>query len=78
MVGLTAVFAGMVLALQIYTGFARFSPKGAIDDVVVLSIPRKLGPGAGRANGGRAFRSSDGGRDRYHARDRADRRPDHT
>ena len=27
-VGLTAVFAGMVLALQSYTGFSRFSAKG--------------------------------------------------
>jgi len=43
-VGLTAVFAGMVLALQSYTGFARFSAEGAIANVVVLSITRELGP----------------------------------
>lgn len=43
-VGLTAVFAGMVLALQSYTGFARFSAEGAIASVVVLSITRELGP----------------------------------
>lgn len=42
-VGLTAVFAGMVLALQSYTGFARFSAEGAIANVVVLSITRELG-----------------------------------
>ena len=43
-VGLTALFAGMVLALQSYTGFARFSAEGAIANVVVLSITRELGP----------------------------------
>ena len=43
-VGLTAMFAGMVLALQSYTGFARFSAEGAIANVVVLSITRELGP----------------------------------
>ena len=43
-VGLTALFAGMVLALQRYTGFARFSAEGAIANVVVLSITRELGP----------------------------------
>ena len=43
-VGLTAVFAGMVLALQSYTGFARLSAEGAIANVVVLSITRELGP----------------------------------
>ena len=43
-VGLTAIFTGMVLALQSYTGFARFSAEGAIANVVVLSITRELGP----------------------------------
>ena len=43
-VGLTAIFAGMVLALQSYTGLARFSAEGAIANVVVLSITRELGP----------------------------------
>jgi len=43
-VGLTAIFAGMVLALQSYTGFARFSAEGAIPNVVVISITRELGP----------------------------------
>ena len=43
-VGLTAIFAGMVLALQSYTGFARFSAEGAIANVVVLSITRELAP----------------------------------
>jgi len=33
-----------VLALQSYTGFARFSAEGAVATVVVLSITRELGP----------------------------------
>ena len=43
-VALTAVFNGMVLALQSYTGFARFNAESAIANVVVLSITRELGP----------------------------------
>jgi len=43
-VGLTAIFAGMVLALQSYTGFSRFSAEEAIPNVVALSITRELGP----------------------------------
>ncbi len=43
-VGLTAIFTGMVLALQSYTGFARFSAEGAVASVVVISITRELGP----------------------------------
>jgi phospholipid/cholesterol/gamma-HCH transport system permease protein len=43
-VGLTAIFTGMVLALQSYTGFARFSAEGAVANVVVVSITRELGP----------------------------------
>ena len=43
-VGLTAIFTGMVLALHSYTGFARFSAEGAIANVVVVSITRELGP----------------------------------
>src|SRR3546814_5756656 len=43
-VGLTAIFTGMVLALQSYTGFARFSAESAIPNVVVVSITLELGP----------------------------------
>ena len=43
-VSLTAVFTGMVLALQSYTGFARFSAQGAVASLVVLSVTRELGP----------------------------------
>lgn len=43
-VGLTTLFAGMVLALQSYTGFARFSAEEAIPNVIILSITRELAP----------------------------------
>jgi phospholipid/cholesterol/gamma-HCH transport system permease protein len=43
-VALTAVFTGMVLALQSYTGFSRFNAESAIANVVVISITRELGP----------------------------------
>lgn len=43
-IGLTAIFSGMVLALQSYTGFERFNAENAIATVVVLSITRELGP----------------------------------
>ncbi len=43
-VAMTAVFTGMVLALQSYTGFSRFSAQGAVASLVVLSVTRELGP----------------------------------
>lgn len=43
-VGMTALFTGMVLALQSYTGFTRFNAEGAIAGVVALSITRELAP----------------------------------
>jgi phospholipid/cholesterol/gamma-HCH transport system permease protein len=43
-VGLTALFTGMVLALQSYTGFSRFAAESAVATVVVLSVTRELGP----------------------------------
>lgn len=43
-VGLTALFTGMVLALQTYTGFASFAAESAIPSVVLLSVTRELGP----------------------------------
>ncbi|MGB0720262.1 MAG: MlaE family ABC transporter permease [Bdellovibrionales bacterium] len=43
-VGMTALFTGMVLALQSYTGFTRFNAESAIAGVVVLSITRELAP----------------------------------
>jgi len=41
---MTAIFTGMVLALQSYTGFARFNAEGAVAGVVILSITRELAP----------------------------------
>ena len=43
-IGLTAFFTGMVLALQSYTGFSRFNAESAIASVVVLTMTRELGP----------------------------------
>jgi phospholipid/cholesterol/gamma-HCH transport system permease protein len=45
-IALTTLFAGMVLALQSYTGFQRNSvgAEGVIAEIVVLSITRELGP----------------------------------
>src|SRR3546814_11775211 len=43
-VGLTAIFTGMVLALQRYTGLARFSSERPIPNVAVVSTTRALGP----------------------------------
>ncbi len=43
-VGLTALFTGMVLALQSYTGFTRFNAESAVAAVVVLSVTRELAP----------------------------------
>jgi phospholipid/cholesterol/gamma-HCH transport system permease protein len=43
-VGLTAIFTGMVLALQSYSGFSRFQAEGAVATVVILSMTRELGP----------------------------------
>jgi len=43
-VALTAIFTGMVLALQSSTGLARFSAESAVASLVVLSVTRELGP----------------------------------
>jgi phospholipid/cholesterol/gamma-HCH transport system permease protein len=43
-VALTAVFTGMVLALQSSTGLARFSVESGVASLVVLSVTRELGP----------------------------------
>ncbi len=41
---ITALFTGMVLALQSYTGFKRFGAEGLVGSVVALSMTRELGP----------------------------------
>ena len=43
-VGLTAMFTGMVMALQTYRGFARFHAEGFVASVVSLSLTRELAP----------------------------------
>jgi phospholipid/cholesterol/gamma-HCH transport system permease protein len=43
-VALTAIFTGMVLALQSYGSFARFNAESAIATVVVLAMTRELAP----------------------------------
>ena len=43
-VALTAVFTGMVLALQSSTGLSRFAAESAVASLVVLSVTRELGP----------------------------------
>ena len=43
-VALTAIFSGMVIALDSYTGFARFSAESAMANLVVLAVVRELGP----------------------------------
>jgi phospholipid/cholesterol/gamma-HCH transport system permease protein len=41
---LTGLFTGMVIALQTYTGFARFHAESFVGSVVALSITRELAP----------------------------------
>lgn len=41
---ITAAFTGMVLALQSWSGFARFQAESLVGTVVALSMTRELGP----------------------------------
>ena len=43
-IGLTAVFIGAALALNMYTGGARFNAEQFVPQIVVLGIVRELGP----------------------------------
>ena len=43
-VGMTALFTGAVLALQIYIGGSRFNAEGAVASIVAIGIVRELGP----------------------------------
>ncbi|MBC7770360.1 MAG: ABC transporter permease [Phycisphaerales bacterium] len=43
-IGLTAVFIGAALALNIYVGGARFNAESFVPNIVVLGITRELGP----------------------------------
>ena len=43
-VGLTCLFTGAVLALQIYTGGSRFNAEQIVPSIVLIGILRELGP----------------------------------
>lgn len=43
-VGLTALFTGGALALQIYSGGARFSAESVVPSIVAIGMVRELGP----------------------------------
>jgi phospholipid/cholesterol/gamma-HCH transport system permease protein len=43
-VAMTAIFSGMVIALQSYTGFARYGATSAIANIVLVSVVRELAP----------------------------------
>ena len=43
-VGLTALFTGGALALQIYSGGARFSAEAVVPSIVAIGMARELGP----------------------------------
>lgn len=43
-VGLTALFTGAALALQIYAGGARFNAESVVPSIVAIGITRELGP----------------------------------
>jgi len=43
-VGMTAVFTGGALALQIYSGGARFNAESVVPNIVAIGMVRELGP----------------------------------
>ncbi|MCB2110714.1 MAG: ABC transporter permease [Defluviimonas sp.] len=43
-VGMTALFTGAALALQIYAGGARFSAESVVPSIVAIGMVRELGP----------------------------------
>lgn len=43
-VGLTTLFAGMVIAIQTYSGFSKFGAESAVATVVLISVTRELAP----------------------------------
>jgi phospholipid/cholesterol/gamma-HCH transport system permease protein len=43
-VGLTAIFTGGALALQIYAGGSRFNAEAVVPQIVAIGITRELGP----------------------------------
>jgi phospholipid/cholesterol/gamma-HCH transport system permease protein len=43
-VGMTALFTGIAMALQCYVGFSEFTAETAIPSVVMVAVTRELGP----------------------------------
>lgn len=43
-VALTTIFAGMVIALQTYTGFSNFGAETVVAQVVLIAVTRELAP----------------------------------
>lgn len=43
-VGMTALFTGMAMALQCYAGFSEFTAESAIPSVVMIAMTRELAP----------------------------------
>lgn len=43
-VALTTIFAGMVIALQTYSGFSSYGAESAVASVVLISVTRELAP----------------------------------
>ena len=43
-VGMTALFTGGALALQIYAGGARFSAEAVVPSITAIGMVRELGP----------------------------------
>ena len=43
-VGLTTLFAGMVIAIQTFSGFSKYGAESAVATVVLISVTRELAP----------------------------------
>lgn len=43
-VGLTAIFTGMAMAVQCYSGFSQYAAENAVPNVVMIAMLRELGP----------------------------------
>jgi phospholipid/cholesterol/gamma-HCH transport system permease protein len=76
-VGLTAIFTGGALALQIYAGGSRFNAEAVVPSIVAIGMTRELGPVLGGLMVAARVASLHRGRDRHDEGDRTDRRPGH-
>ena len=73
-VNLTAIFSGMVLALQMGQFLEKFGAKIYVSRIMGLSLLREMGPVLSRADDRGAGRRGHHRRARHHEGDRADRR----